>query len=87
MAIAFGLKGLRIEQQTKEILKNLGKVQDGFVHFYADFSLLGKHIGNAGSKYEETARKAEKFHERLADFTGIAAELPGPTDKALDEPE
>ena len=87
MAIAFGLKGLKIEQQTKEILKNLVKVQDGFNNFYSDFSLLGKHIGNAAGKYEETARKAEKFHDRLADFTGVHAELPGATDKALEKPE
>ncbi len=87
MAIAFGLKGLKIEQQTKEILKNLVKVQDGFTNFYADFSLLGKHIGNAAGKYEEAASKADKFHDRLADFTGIHAELPGATDKALEKPE
>jgi DNA recombination protein RmuC len=87
MAIAFGLKGLKIEQQTKEILKNLVKVQDGFSHFYADFSLLGKHIANASGKYEETARKAEKFHDRLTHFTGLPAELPGVKDKALDNPE
>ncbi|MEI6614564.1 MAG: DNA recombination protein RmuC, partial [Chrysiogenales bacterium] len=87
MAIAFGLKGLKIEQQTKEILKNLGKVQDSFVHFYADFSLLGKHISNASGKYDEAARKADKFHERLTNFTGIPAELPGAGDKALDKPE
>ena len=87
MAIAFGLKGLKIEQQTKEILKNLVKVQDGFAHFYADFSLLGKHISNASGKYDETARKAEKFHERLANFTGVPAEIPGSGDKlpSLDE--
>jgi DNA recombination protein RmuC len=87
MAIAFGLKGLKIEQQTKEILKNLVKVQDSFAHFYSDFSLLGKHISNASGKYDETAKKAEKFHERLANFTGIPAELPGPPDKVLDDPE
>jgi DNA recombination protein RmuC len=87
MAIAFGLKGLKIEQQAKDILKNLVKVQDGFAHFHADFTLLGKHISNAGSKYDETAKKAEKFHERLANFTGIPAELPGVEDKVVDNPE
>jgi DNA recombination protein RmuC len=87
MAIAFGLKGLKIEQQTKEILKNLVKVQDGFAHFYNDFSQLGKHISNASGKYDDTARKAEKFHEQLANFTGIPTELPGAEDKlpSLDE--
>jgi DNA recombination protein RmuC len=84
MAIAFGLKGLKVEQQTKEILKNLVKVQDSFTHFYADFCLLGKHISNAGSKYDDTAKKAEKFHDQLVNFTGIPAELPsgvGPGDQ------
>jgi DNA recombination protein RmuC len=87
MAIAFGLKGLKIEQQTKEILKNLVKVQDSFAHFYADFSLLGKHISNASGKYDEAARKADKFHEKLANFTGIPAELPGAEGKILDNPD
>ncbi len=81
MAIAFGLKGLRIEQRTKEILKDLVKVQEGFAQFHADFLLLGKHLGNAGSKYDETAKKAEKFKDRLADFTGVRGELPVSGDK------
>ncbi len=87
MAIAFGLKGLRIEQRTQQILKDLVKVQEGFGQFYGDFLLLGKHLGNAGNKYDETAKKAEKFQDRLADFTGGRGELPAPGDKlpGLDE--
>ena len=87
MAIAFGLKGLKIEQRTKEILKDLVKVQEGFAQFYADFCLLGRHLNNASGKYDETARKAEKFQDRLADFTGARGELPVPGDKlpGLDE--
>ncbi len=81
MAIAFGLKGLRIEQRTRQILKDLVKVQQGFAQFHDDFRLLGKHLGLAGSKYEETARKAEKFQDRLADFTGARGELAVPGDK------
>jgi DNA recombination protein RmuC len=87
MAIAFGLKGLRIEQRTQEILKDLVKVQEGFAQFSADFQLLGKHLGNAASKYEEADKKAEKFRDRLADFTGVRGELPVSGDKlpGLDE--
>jgi DNA recombination protein RmuC len=87
MAIAFGLKGLKIEQQTQQILKDLVKVQEGFAQFYGDFCLLGKHLGNAGNKYDETAKKAEKFQDRLADFTGVRGELPVAGDKlpGLDE--
>jgi len=87
MAIAFGLKGLRIEQRTKQILKDLVKVQEGFAQFHADFLLLGKHLGYASGKYDETAKKAEKFQDRLADFTGVRGELPAAADKlpGLDE--
>jgi DNA recombination protein RmuC len=87
MAIAFGLKGLKIEQQTKQILKDLVKVQEGFAQFYGDFCLLGKHLGYASGKYDETAKKAEKFQDRLADFTGVRGELPVAGDKILDNPE
>jgi DNA recombination protein RmuC len=85
MAIAFGLKGLRIEQRTKEILKDLVKVQDGFAQFYADFCLLGKHLGYAAGKYDETAKKAEKFQDRLADFTGGRGELPARESETSDK--
>jgi DNA recombination protein RmuC len=87
MAIAFGLKGLRIEQRTQDILRDLVKVQEGFAQFHADFLLLGKHLGNASGKFEDTARKAEKFKDRLADFTGVRGELPAAGDKlpGLDE--
>ncbi len=81
MAIAFGLKGLKIEQQTQQILKDLVKVQEGFGQFHADFLLLGKHLGNAAGKYDESAKKAEKFQDRLADFTGVRGELPAAGDK------
>ena len=77
MAIAFGLKGLRIEQRTQQILRDLVKVQESFGQFYGDFCLLGKHLGNAAKKYDETAKRAEKFQDRLADFTGARSELPG----------
>ncbi|MCU0236918.1 MAG: DNA recombination protein RmuC [Acidobacteria bacterium] len=87
MAIAFGLKGLKIEQQTRQILKDLVKVQESFAQFYGDFCLLGKHLGYAAGKYDETAKKAEKFQDRLADFTGARGELHVPEDKVpgLDE--
>jgi DNA recombination protein RmuC len=81
MAIAFGLKGLRIEQRTQQILRDLVKVQEGFANFYDDFRLLGKHLGLASGKYDETAKKAEKFQDRLADFTGGRGELSAPGDK------
>lgn len=75
MAIAFGLKGFRIEKQARAIMGELSKVQDAFSRFYTDFSLVGRHIGNASSKYEECRKKAVKVNEKLSKITGTKTEL------------
>ena len=75
MAIAYGLKGFQIEQQTKTIIGELSQVQDKFSRFYTDFSLVGKHISNASQKYDETVKKAEKFNDQITKVTGNKLEL------------
>ena len=64
MAIGYGLKGFRIEQQAKTIIGELSRVQDSFGRFYADFTLLGRHIGNAETKYTDLTRKADRINDQ-----------------------
>lgn len=75
MAIGYGLNGLKIEQQAKIIRGELSKVQDGFSKFFADFTLLGKHISNAESKYEDLTKKAEKVNDQMSKITDVKYEL------------
>jgi DNA recombination protein RmuC len=75
MAIAYGLKGFKIEQQTKTIIGELAQVQDKFSRFFTDFSLVGKHISNASQKYDETVKKAEKLSEQITKVTGNKLDL------------
>jgi DNA recombination protein RmuC len=75
MSIILGLKGFKIEQQAKLIMSELTRVQTSFSDFYADFSLIGRHLKNAESKFEETAKKADKFNDRIAGITGVKTEL------------
>lgn len=63
--ICLGLKGFQIEENAKEILKNLGTLSVEMSKFEEDFDLLGKHLGNAGAKYEDSRRKLERFSDRL----------------------
>ncbi len=74
MAIAYGLRGFRIEQQAKTIIGELAKVQDAFSAYSEDFSLLGKHIKNAASKFDDCQKKAERFDERVSRITSAALE-------------
>jgi DNA recombination protein RmuC len=78
MAIVFGLKGFRIEQQAKQIMGELSKVQSTFADFYGDFTVIGRHIKNAAAKYEDGLKSADRFSERLSKVTGIPPELKPP---------
>ncbi len=75
MTIILGLKGFKIEQEAKNIMAGLSKVQSSFAGFFSDFLLIGKHLKNAESKFEETARKAERFNDRVGQITGVKTEL------------
>ncbi len=75
MAIVYGLKGFHIEQQAKVIISELSVIQDRFSRFYCDFQLVGRHIGNASSKYEECMKNAEKFDDKLSQITSLKGEL------------
>jgi DNA recombination protein RmuC len=75
MALVYGLKGFRIEQQAKMIIGELSNVQNAFGKFYEDFSLVGKHLGNATAKYEESLKKASKFNDKISQITGNKVDL------------
>lgn len=66
--ICLGLKGLKIEENAKEILKNLGMLSNEINKFKEDFDLLGTHLSNASRKYEDGQKKLDRFSDKL---TGI----------------
>ncbi|MCX5696658.1 MAG: DNA recombination protein RmuC [Candidatus Omnitrophica bacterium] len=66
--ICLGLKGLKVEENAKEILKNLGMLSVEINKFREDFSLLGGHLANANRKYEDGQRKLDKFSDKLSNI-------------------
>lgn len=75
MALVYGLKGFKIEQQAKTIIGELSNVQQSFSKFYADFTLVGKHLTNATNKFAETTKQADKFNTKIGQVTGNKLEL------------
>ncbi len=63
--ILLGLKGMHIEEQAQEILKSLASLSGDFDKFRSDFELLGKHLTNVKTKYDDADRRLEKFNDRL----------------------
>jgi DNA recombination protein RmuC len=69
--VLFGLKCLQIERNAETILDFCGRLQQDVGRFADEYETLGRHIGNARSKYEEGARRLDRFRgslERVADL-------------------
>jgi len=73
-AIVLGLKGMKVEERAKEIIRYIGRLQGDFTRFRDAFDLLGKHLGHAQSSYQNADRRLEQFGQKL-----ISAEA-APTD-------
>ncbi|MCX5708799.1 MAG: DNA recombination protein RmuC [Candidatus Omnitrophica bacterium] len=63
--ICLGLKGLKIEENAKQILKNLSTLSSEMNKFREDFELLGKHISNTHTKYDDSSRRLDRFSDKL----------------------
>ncbi len=77
--ILLGLKGLRIEQNAREILATLGRLTGDLARLREHFDTLGKHVTNAKNKYEEAATALARFEAKLENVEGrgVQEALPG----------
>lgn len=69
MAIVYGLKGLKIEEQAQTIVKKISGLQKNFKDFEEEFATLGKHISNASAKFGEVREQSEKIGRGLERLT------------------
>jgi DNA recombination protein RmuC len=70
--ILFGLKCLTIEKSAEAILDFCGRLEQDIERFACEYDTLGKHIGNAHTKYEEGARRLNRFRDRLERVVELA---------------
>jgi DNA recombination protein RmuC len=77
--ILLGLRGLRVEQNAREILAALGRLQGDLARFREHFDTLGRHVTNAKNKYDEAGNALARFETKLEDVTerGPQPLLPG----------
>jgi DNA recombination protein RmuC len=68
--ILLGLKGLHIEERTQEILTNLARLSGDFRKFQEEFELVGKHLTNTKSRYDEADKRLSKFNDKLESLSG-----------------
>jgi DNA recombination protein RmuC len=62
---------LQIERHAQEVMVYCAQLGKDFDRFRTDFEVVGKHLGNAQSKYGEADRKLERLGaglERASDW-------------------
>jgi DNA recombination protein RmuC len=63
--IALGLKGMQIEQRAHEVMAYVAQLQGDLGRFRDDFQVVGKHLGNAQSRFAEAEKRLDRFDTRL----------------------
>jgi len=67
--IVLGLRGMRIEERAKTIIRNLQQLQGDFDRFEGEFQVLGRHLSNASSKYRDLDGLLSRFGERIGSIS------------------
>ncbi len=69
MAIVYGLKGMKIEEQAESIIKKISGIQKSFTDLTEEITTLGKHLTNASAKFSEGKEKPEKISGQISNIT------------------
>jgi DNA recombination protein RmuC len=66
--VCLGLRGLKVEENAKNILKSLSALSVDINKFKDDFNTLGSHLSNAKGKYDDSSKRLERFSEKLSNI-------------------
>ena len=64
--IATALRGFAIERHAKEIGDQVSRMARDLGEVLRDYAVLGRHLSNARSKYDEIDKDLDRFRERLS---------------------
>jgi len=66
--ICLGLKGMKVEENAKKILKSLSALEIEIDKFKEDFDILGTHLVNSKTKYEDSQKHLDKLSDKLVNI-------------------
>jgi DNA recombination protein RmuC len=64
-AILLGLRGMKIEEEAMSILKHIQSLSSEFNKFSKNYTLVGKHLTDAQTKFIETERQINKIGNQI----------------------
>jgi DNA recombination protein RmuC len=63
--IVYGLKGMEIEKSAQRIYDTLSQLRGDLNRFQNDFQVLGTHLANAKTRFDDAEKRLVKFSDRL----------------------
>ncbi len=83
-ALVQGFRGLKIAEQAREIQAQMGRLHVDLAGFAEDFVTVGKHLGNAQTKYAQAEKRLTRLQDKLEGLKSGSA-LPADQQPALPE--
>jgi DNA recombination protein RmuC len=65
LVLVLGFRGLQIEEHAREVMSYVADLNRDFDRFKADFDLVGRHLGNAMTKYGDSEKRLSRFEAKL----------------------
>jgi DNA recombination protein RmuC len=65
LVLVLGFKGLQIEEHAREVMTYVADLNRDFSRFKTDFDLVGKHLGNAQTKFGDADKRLSRFETKL----------------------
>jgi DNA recombination protein RmuC len=65
LVLVLGFRGMQIEQHAREVMTYVADLNRDFDRFKTDFDLVGKHLGNAQTKFGEAEKRISRFETKL----------------------
>ncbi|MCB1214263.1 MAG: DNA recombination protein RmuC [Deltaproteobacteria bacterium] len=72
--LALGLKGMRIEKQSREILEKLSRLSRDLIKLEEALRKTGLHLGNAQGAWEEANKRLDRFSGQMEKLVGQGEE-------------
>ena len=73
--VILGLKGLQVEEQSREIIGHLSRLHKEFDSFAEAFRLVGQHLDNSAKKFTEAQKRLGKMEGKIEQIDGLAQGL------------
>jgi DNA recombination protein RmuC len=81
--ILLGLRGMRVEENAREIMDGILRLQKELETFAADFELVGQHLNNSLKKFGDASKRFDRLEVKIEQLTGLSKTVEGASSLSL----